>query len=174
LASWPGLSRALSRPSTRRRLKDEAETAAIGSKRLQNKALRPCGSLPVIRCAEPRGWLGHPGSRSGGRHDAFFCRRTSFPNSALPTPNSLHCKSALQKIPTARVWAADNLHQQRPAPATRFQMESCSGSVSFPRERSRRRPICRSARGPSSRRARTSSTASAIDRSRPRSRRKAA
>jgi hypothetical protein len=45
--------------------------------------------------------------------DGLFCRRTSFPNSALPTPNSLHCTSALQKIPTARVWTADNLHQQR-------------------------------------------------------------
>ena len=58
LPSWPGLSQGLSRPSTRRRLKTRPTSAATSSRVLQNKALRPCSSLPVIRCAEPRRWPG--------------------------------------------------------------------------------------------------------------------
>ena len=52
------LIRGLSRLSTRRRIKDEAEIAANSSKGLQNKAIWPCRSLLVIRCAETRGWPG--------------------------------------------------------------------------------------------------------------------
>jgi hypothetical protein len=76
--SWPGLSRL----STQRRLKDEADIAAISGKGLQT---RLSDWVPRFSSfVAPN----HVDGRDKPGHDAFFCRRPSFPNSAFPTPQS--------------------------------------------------------------------------------------
>jgi hypothetical protein len=117
LASWPGLSQGLSRPSTRRRLEDEAETAAIGSKRLQNKALRPCGPLPVIRCAEPRGWLGHPDHSPGAAMTPSFAavRPSPIPRSPRPTAYTVRarCRKFLPLASGPPIICTNNARRQQ-------------------------------------------------------------
>jgi hypothetical protein len=90
LPSWPSLDliRGLTPPSTRRRLKDEADIAATSSKSLQNKHLRPCRCVWAFVAPNHVEGRDNPRIKSGDGQDALFCRRRSFPNSAFPASNS--------------------------------------------------------------------------------------
>ena len=79
LPSWPGSSR----PSTQRRLKDEADVAAAKNKGLRNKARQPCSSLRSFVAPN------HVVGRDKPGHDAFFLPPHVLPEFRAPRAQPL-------------------------------------------------------------------------------------
>src|ERR1700729_3608343 len=77
--SWRGLPR----PSTQRRLKDEAARAATPSKGLRNKARQPCRSLRSFVAPN------HVVGRDKPGHDAFFLPPPVLPRFRAPRAQQL-------------------------------------------------------------------------------------